>query len=121
MNPLFLVSFFAYISILITIGYIIYKKQKSSTEFIVGNRSINYWVTAIATHATDMSTWLFMAFPAYVFSGGIFECWNAIGLIVFMYLSWQFIAKKLRISTEKYNCETLSSYFEQRFNDKTGR
>jgi len=120
MNPLFLVSFFAYISILITIGYIIYKKQKSSTEFIVGNRSINYWVTAIATHATDMSTWLFMAFPAYVFSGGIFECWNAIGLIVFMYLSWQFIAKKLRISTEKYNCETLSSYFEQRFNDKTG-
>ena len=37
-----------------------------------------------------------------------------------MFLSWHFIAKKLRVATEKYQALTLSSYFEKRFDDKSG-
>ena len=117
MNILFIASFFIYVLILTTIGWVVSKRQKSSTDFMIGSRSINYWVTAIATHATDMSAWLFMAFPGAVYSTGMFACWRAIGLMLFMFLTWQFVAEKLRRATEKYQAPTLSTYFEKRFND----
>ena len=120
MNILFIASFFGYISILIGIGYFLSRRQKTSTDFMVGSRSINYWVTAIATHATDMSAWLFMAFPGVVYTQGIFGCWSAIGILIFMFLTWQFVAQKLRVATAKYNAPTLSTYFEKHFNDTSG-
>lgn len=120
MNIWFIASFFGYISVLTTIGLIISRRQKSSADFMVGSRTINYWVTAIATHATDMSAWLFMAFPGAIYSEGLVACWAAIGLLVCMFLSWHFIAEKLRRATEHYQAHTLSSYFEKRFNDTSG-
>ena len=118
MNILFLISFFLYVSVLLTIGYIVSKRQKTSCDFMLGSRSVNYIVTAIATHATDMSAWLFMAYPGVIYSQGLTGCWSAIGLLTCMFLSWHFIAKKLRDATEKYQAPTLSSYFEKRFNDE---
>jgi len=123
MNVLFLPAFFGYISILIFIGWTVSKRQKSSSDFIIGDRSVNYWVTAIATHATDMSAWLFMALPGAIYLAGPFACWRALGLLTFMFLTWQFVAKKLRLATEAHGAITLSSYFEKRFSkqgDKSG-
>jgi sodium/proline symporter len=120
MNLVFIASFFGYISILIGIGYIVSRRQKTSADFMLGSRSVNYWVTAIATHATDMSSWLFMAFPGVIYAQGIFGCWSAIGILFFMLITWQFVAQKLREATAKYKALTLSSYLEKHFNDKSG-
>ena len=87
---------------------------------MIGDRSVNYWVTAIATQATDMGSWLFMGLPAAVYVNGLFEAWTAIGLVVGMYLTWRFIAPKLRIATESHESLTLPSYFAHRFNDNSG-
>lgn len=121
MNVLFVASFFGYVSVLILIGLLISRRQKNACDFMLGSRSVNYVVTAIATHATDMSAWLFMAFPGAVYAEGMIACWSAIGLFVCMFLSWQFIATKLRQATEKYKAPTLSSYFEKRFDDTSGK
>jgi sodium/proline symporter len=67
-----------------------------------------------------MSDWLFMAYPAVIYTGGLLNAWIAISLIIGSFLSWHFIAPRLRIETERYNCFTLSSYFAERFNDKEG-
>lgn len=120
MNILFVASFFVYISILTLIGWVICRRQRHSCDFMIGSRSVNYWVTAIATHATDMSAWLFMALPGAIYSTGLFAAWSAIGLLLFMFLTWQFVAEKLRRATEKYKAPTLSSYLEKRFDDKSG-
>ena len=87
---------------------------------MLGDRSVNYWVTAIATQASDMGAWLFVGLPAAVFVGGVFQAWIALGLIVGMYLTWVFIAPKLRIATEQHQSLTLPSYFAHRFNDTSG-
>ncbi len=116
-----LLAVLCYFAILLTIGFISYRKHISATDFIIGNRSMNYWLTALAAHASDMSSWLFMGYPAVIFTGGLFNSWNAVGLLVFMYLNWQLIAPKIRIATEQYNSLTFSSFFESRLADTSGR
>lgn len=100
--------------------YFSYKKQNSDTDFVIGNRSLNFWLTALSAHASDMSSWLFLAYPAMVYAQGVFGAWTAIGLTIGMFLSWQFVAPKLRIATEQSNSLTVNSYFETRFGDTSG-
>ncbi|MBS1988417.1 sodium/proline symporter [Candidatus Dependentiae bacterium] len=119
-------GFIIYFTVVFLIGYLAHKNQalssspESSSGFILGNRSVNYWLTALSAQASDMSDWLFMALPAMIFTGGLFNAWVAIGLVSGMFASWHFIAPKLRTITEQLNCFTLSSYFEKRFNDQSG-
>lgn len=109
-----------YFCALIAIGIISYRKHLSSADFIIGGRSMNYWLTALAAHASDMSSWLFMGYPAVIFTGGLINGWAALGLIIFMFLNWQLIAPKVRIATEQYNSLTFSSFFESRLADTSG-
>lgn len=98
-----------------------YSRNLSSGDFVLGNRSLNYWVTALATHASEMSSWLFMAYPAMIFVFGMSKAWIGIGLLLFMLANWHFVAPRLRVATEKFNNLTLFSYFESKFNDTSGR
>lgn len=113
-------TFFGYFAILLLIASLSYRKQKSDQDFLIGNRSLNFWLTALSAHASDMSSWLFLGYPALIFTSGPFSAWAAIGLTVFMFLNWQFIAPKIRTATEQVESLTLSSYFEARFSDTSG-
>ncbi|MBY0528684.1 MAG: sodium/proline symporter [Rhabdochlamydiaceae bacterium] len=115
-----LLAVLCYFTLLLAIGVFSYRKHISATDFIIGNRSLNYWLTALAAHASDMSSWLFMGYPAVILTGGLFNAWSAIGLIVFMFLNWQLIAPKIRVATEQYNSLTFSSFFESRLADTSG-
>ncbi len=113
-------AFGLYFATLGIIGFFAYKRSKQSTDFTLGSRSLSYWVTALAAHASDMSGWLFMGFPAAVYAHGLIEAWTAVGLVFFMFLNWKLIAPKLRPLTEKHNSSTLSSFFEAHFEDSSG-
>jgi len=113
-------AFALYCLILCFIGFQAIKKSKKSADYTLGNRSLNYWVTALAAQASDMGVWLFMGFPAAIYANGLSEAWVAVGLTFFMCLSWLLVAPKLRTTTEAYNSTTLPSFFEKRFNDTSG-
>lgn len=113
-------AFIAYFSILLFIGVVVHHKQSSSSDFIMGNRSLNFWLVALSAHASDMSAWLFMAFPMTIFVSGLSHAWIAMGLLTGMLLNWRFVATRLRLMTEHYKCYTLSSFFEKRYEDTSG-
>ncbi len=113
-------TFVGYFAVLLLIAALSYRKQKTDKDFIIGNRSLNFWLTALSAHASDMSSWLFLAYPAMIFTTGLFSAWVAIGLTVFMFLNWHFIAPKIRTATEQADSMTLSAYFEARFSDTSG-
>ncbi|BDC34364.1 sodium:proline symporter [Candidatus Dependentiae bacterium Noda2021] len=125
MNIAMLLALIVYISILLIIGFIASRHaaltQTNSTDFIVGNRSVNYWVTAISAHAADMSDWLFMGFPAAIYLTGAFSLWVAISLVFGMFISWQFVAPALRRATADFHATTLTSYFEAKYHENKGR
>ncbi len=111
-------TFAIYFFTLALIGFYFNRKIKTSSDYLIGGHSTNYFVTAIAAQASDMGSWLFLAFPAAVYANGVFELWTAIGLTFFMFLNWHFIAPKLRaaVTTES----TLPAFFETQIGDTTG-
>lgn len=120
-HTLELAILFSYFAILLSVIFFSYKKQESGTEFILGNRSLNFWLTALSAQASDMSGWLFLGYPALIFGGGVFAGWAAIGLIIGMFFNWHFVAPRLRTITEQLGAITLSSYFEKRLEDTSGK
>lgn len=110
----------SYFSIVFFVGFLSLKKHMTSKDFIIGSRSLNFWLTALAAHASDMSSWLFLAYPAAVYLYGGSQIFTALGLLVFMWLNWTFIAKKLRTQTEKLESQTLSSFFEKSIKETSG-
>lgn len=112
-------AFAIYFGLLLSIGIFFYKKNKKEADFAVGGRQLNYWVTALSAQASDMSDWLFMGFPGLVYVSGLANIWTAIGLVLFMFLTWHFIAPKFRVATEATNSITLASFLQKKFHDST--
>lgn len=120
MSQAMALAFGLYFLLLIGVGLLASHRQKNASDYLLGGRSLNYWVIAISANAADMSAWLFMGLPMVVYLNGLFHFWTAIGLMVFMFLNWHLVAPRLRVETERLSCLTLSSYFEQRLQDHSG-
>ena len=116
-----LVTFSAYLILMLVIGYWAYKATNSVDDYILGGRKMGPAVTALSVGASDMSGWVLLGLPGAVYLGGLGEVWIGIGLIVGAFLNWQFVAKRLRVYTAyANNALTLPEFFERRFDDKKG-
>lgn len=116
----FIYGFLGYIAALGLLGAWVHTTSHTTSDFMLGGRSLNYWTTAIAAHASDMSLWMFMGLPALAYSTGLTSAWIPLGLMLGMYATWKFIAAPLRITTEQTKSNTLSAYFDARFSDTSG-
>lgn len=106
----FLSAFIIYTLVLIGIGIYGYQQTKSTDSFGAGNRTINYWITALSAHAADMSIWLFFGLPSAIYLTGIEGCWIVIGLLGGMWATWHFIAPRLRTASEATGSSTLTHF-----------
>ncbi len=121
MKLAFASAFITYFALLFMIGAYIKRKNKvASLDLVLGGRSLNFWVTSLSAHASDMSAWLFLAFPASFYMGGLPQIWFALSLVVGMYINWIYIAPRLRVQTEALSASTLSTFFERKFKDDSG-
>jgi len=115
-----LITFVVYIAAMILIGFIAYRATKNFSDYILGGRSLDSFVTALSAGASDMSGWLLMGLPGAIFVAGLSESWIAIGLIIGAWLNWLFVAGRLRVHTEhNHNALTLPDYFSHRFEDES--
>jgi sodium/proline symporter len=116
-----LVTFAVYIAAMLGIGWWAWRRTRTFDDFILGGRSLNPFVTALATGASDMSGWLLMGLPGALYVGGASESWIAIGLVLGAYANWKLVAGRLRVYTERAdNALTLPDYFTRRFEDRSG-
>ncbi len=115
------ISFAIYLIFMMGIGWYFYNRTKNLSDYVLGGRGLNAWVTSLSAQASDMSGWLLLGLPGYAYLAGLEAGWIALGLMVGTYLNWKFIAKRLRKYTQiAGNSITLPVFFENRFRDKSG-
>ena len=117
-NIVIMIAIGVYLLMMIAIGAIFSKKNKNTDDFYLGGRKLGPIVTAMSAEASDMSSWLLMGLPAVALMTGIPEAfWTALGLAIGTYLNWLFVAKRLRVYTQKVDAVTLPDFFSKRFGD----
>ena len=115
-----LIAMIAYMAMVVYIGVIYSKKNKTSEDYFLGGRGLGPWVTAMSAEASDMSSWLLMGLPGLAYASGFSQAgWTAIGLILGTYLNWKIVAKRLRRYTQvSNNSITVPDFFSNRFKDE---
>ncbi|MCY6485019.1 sodium/proline symporter PutP [Clostridium aestuarii] len=112
--------FIIYLLAMMAIGLVFYFRTKNLSDYVLGGRQLNGWVTSMSAQASDMSGWLLMGLPGAAYLSGMGAIWIAIGLAIGTYLNWKVVAKRLRIYTKlSGDALTLPDYFENRFKDKS--
>ena len=117
-NICILVTIVIYLGVMVTVGAVFSKKNKSTDDFYLGGRKLGPFVTAMSAEASDMSGWLLMGLPAVALMTGLPEAvWTAVGLAIGTYINWLLVAKPLRIYSEKVKAVTIPEFFSKRFCD----
>lgn len=118
-NSTVVVTFIIYLVAMLGVGLFFYFRTKDLSDYVLGGRQLNGWVTSLSAQASDMSGWLLMGLPGYAYAAGLESIWIAIGLAIGTYLNWRIIARRLRVFTQiAGNSLTLPDFFENRFKDE---
>jgi len=113
-----IITFAAYLIFMLAVGTHFCKRNESLSDYLIGGRQLNKWVTSMSAQASDMSGWLLLGLPGYAYLQGMEAFWIAFGLAGGTYLNWRFVALRLRRYTEiADDAITLPDYFANRFED----
>lgn len=115
-NLAILITFILYLLAMLAIGWYYYRRTKDLSDYILGGRKLNPWVTSLSAQASDMSGWLLLGLPGYAYLSGLESIWLLIGLLFGTYANWKFVAERLRKYTSiAGDAITLPDYFQNRF------
>ena len=104
-----------YFSILLGIGYFASRRVTNITDYYVGGKKLGYWIAALSARATGESSWLLIGVTGMGAVVGVSAYWIVLGEVLGVYLSWQFLAKKFKIATDRYDSITVPDYLVSRF------
>ena len=110
-----LLGFILYLLIILVVGIVMYYRNKSHEDFILGGRTMNPWVVAFSERASGESAWLLLGLPGLGYAAGYIGMWDAIGCVSGIILYWLVIAERLRIETEEKGSITLPDFFASKF------
>lgn len=109
-------TFFAYLVLMLVIGFFAYRITSSSSDYFLGGRSLGPWPAALSAGASDMSGWLLLGLPGSLFVHGLSSVWIAIGLMVGTWLNWLIMSRRLRTySIVANDALTIPEFFTNRF------
>ncbi len=114
---LFIIVFFA---ATIYIGFYCRKKAKTSSDFVLGGRSIGPWLSAFAYGTSYFSAVIFIGYAgSFGWAFGVSAFWIGLGnAFIGSLLAWKVLGKKTRIMTQALGSSTMPDFFQKRFNSK---
>ncbi|MBF89948.1 MAG: sodium:proline symporter [Candidatus Marinimicrobia bacterium] len=118
------IGFFIYFTIILLVGIITSRYNKTMPDFLLAGRRLGPWVVAFSERASGQSGWLLLGLTGLAYSTGLGDpsglrpqpaLWASLGGCLGVVLSWILIAKKLRVESEKLGALTLGRFFELKF------
>ena len=110
---------FIYFAILIYIGVSSSKKVSSLSDYYVGGKKLGYWIAALSARATGESGWLLIGVTGMGALMGVSAFWIVVGEVLGVWISWNFMAKKFKAMTDKYESITITDFLVSHFNSTT--
>lgn len=113
--------FGVYFAMLIAIAVAGMRRMRNMSEYVLGGRRLSSITAALSAGSSTTSAWTMLALPALAFTNGAVEIWVPVAIIVGVWLSWTFIAGRLRRYTiAAGDVLTIPEFLEVRFADRTG-
>lgn len=108
-----------YFGILIFLGYLASKRVRSMSDFVIGGKSLSFWVAAFSAQATGESAWLLLGLTGMGAMLGFSTYWVVVGELFGVGVAWFFMANRFKRLTDKYESITVIDYMGSRFKSKT--
>lgn len=106
-----------YVAIMVSIGIYTSKRTKSTTDFMLGGRSVGSWLTAFSYGTTYFSAVVFIGYAGQFGWGyGISTSWVGIGnAFIGSLIPFFLLGRRTRLMTNHIGAKTMPEYFEKRF------
>lgn len=113
--------FVSYMILMLVVGYCAQRKTKTMADFLLANRTLGKWVTALSSVASSESGWAILGTTGLAYKEGLASFWFLPGCILGFLINWFLVAERLRLSSRKLQALTLPDYLEAYFNDSSHR
>ncbi|MCP4685158.1 MAG: sodium/proline symporter [bacterium] len=115
-DPWLVISFAMYTSGIVAIGlYSARLRKKTSDDFVLANRELGPWSSALSASASSESGWVMLGLVGAAFQTGFASFWIVPGIAAGYFFNWFFIAERLRKSTLESGAVTLPQFIMHRF------
>ncbi|MDD3732606.1 MAG: sodium/proline symporter [candidate division Zixibacteria bacterium] len=113
-------SFIVYSAAIILIGlYSARWRKKTTDDFVLANRELGPWVSALSASASSESGWVMLGLVGEAYLFGVAAFWIVPGIAAGYLFNWLVIAEKLRQKTKEYGAVTVPQYLSYRFGKKS--
>jgi len=114
-------AFVGFLVLLVGIGaYSVRFSSRGIGHFFVGGRKINRLVVALSAVVSGRSAWLLLGVTGMAWSMGMSAVWAVVGYTVVEFFLFYFFAGRLRRFSEVHDCVTITDFFAERFEDRSG-
>lgn len=108
-----------YVGILFLIGILASRRINSMSDYYLGGKKMGFWAVAFSARATGESGWLLIGLTGMGALAGYSGYWVVIGELLGVFISWQFMAKRFKRYSDKYNAITIPDYLQSHFRSTT--
>ncbi len=119
-NTILAISFVVYSLFIIGVGlYSTRSKKKTSDDFVLANRELGPWASALSASASAESGWVMLGLVGVAYVSGAAAFWIVPGIALGYIFNWFIIAERLRKVTTDSGAVTLPQYIMHRFGPKS--
>ena len=104
-------SFILFLLLFVGVGIYSSSLQKNTTtDYLLANRDVNPWMTALSAFATAHSGGMFISTIGWTYQVGISSVWLLVGWFLGDYLAWFWVHRPLREISAAQSCETIGEF-----------
>ncbi|HUH05080.1 MAG TPA: hypothetical protein VML75_23945, partial [Kofleriaceae bacterium] len=105
------ISFFAFLGAYVAVGVWSARHSVPTTEdYLLASRSINPWLAALSSVATDNSGFMFMGLTGSCYLAGLSGGWLIAGWLFGEWIAWLFVHRRLRVVSEHTDSHTIPRF-----------
>ncbi len=87
--------------------------------FVIGGKSLSFWVAAFSAQATGESAWLLLGVTGMGAMLGFSAYWIVFGEVVGVFFAWFVMGRRFKRLTDRYASLTMTDFLVSRFRSET--